>query len=304
VQVIADICDKPFEQLRVLDLACLEGQLAIEFALHGSSVLAIEGREANLAKAQFAAEILGLSNIEFRLDDVRNLDPDKHGYFDVVLCAGILYHLDSPDVMEFLERVSAVCVRVTVLDTHISLRDEVSVEWNGRNYQGRFAREHDSQASAEDRNASLWNSLDNSRAFLFTLASVCNILRHVGFTSVLDCLVPYEYYSPDWPRESDRHIVMNDRVTLIAFKGRKQQILSSPITNSRPELDRPRHPELVNTDPACNAPFEGGFATRIRQFIAGAVMRMLRHKAGGSTPAGQSPWPWTEPRWSSRPDKQ
>jgi 2-polyprenyl-3-methyl-5-hydroxy-6-metoxy-1,4-benzoquinol methylase len=56
VQIAADLAGKPLEKLRVLDLACLEGQYGIEFALHGADVLAIEGREANLREsAEFPA---------------------------------------------------------------------------------------------------------------------------------------------------------------------------------------------------------------------------------------------------------
>jgi 2-polyprenyl-3-methyl-5-hydroxy-6-metoxy-1,4-benzoquinol methylase len=48
LQVAADIAGKPLNELRVLDLACLEGQIGIEFAQHGAEVVANEGREANL----------------------------------------------------------------------------------------------------------------------------------------------------------------------------------------------------------------------------------------------------------------
>jgi 2-polyprenyl-3-methyl-5-hydroxy-6-metoxy-1,4-benzoquinol methylase len=54
LQVAADMVLEPLDKIRVLDLACLEGMFAIEFALHGARVVGIEGREVNLAKAQFA----------------------------------------------------------------------------------------------------------------------------------------------------------------------------------------------------------------------------------------------------------
>src|SRR5262249_45187607 len=85
VQIAADLTGAPLETLRVLDLACLEGQYGIEFALHGADVLAIEGREANLAKVRFVKDVLALDNLELALDDVRNLDEERHGHFDVVL---------------------------------------------------------------------------------------------------------------------------------------------------------------------------------------------------------------------------
>ena len=48
VQIASDLSRKPLKDLRVLDLACLEGQFAIEFALQGARVVATEGRPANL----------------------------------------------------------------------------------------------------------------------------------------------------------------------------------------------------------------------------------------------------------------
>src|SRR4051812_49098104 len=54
VQAAQDLVGKPLAQCRVLDLACLEGQYAIEFALHGAEALGIEGRAASVAKCEFA----------------------------------------------------------------------------------------------------------------------------------------------------------------------------------------------------------------------------------------------------------
>lgn len=247
LQIASDITGEPLETLRVLDLACLEGHFGIEFALYGANVLAIEGREANLAKARFVKEVLSLNNLEFVLDDVRNLDEERHGHFDIVLCLGILYHLDTPGIMDFMERISKVCRRVTIIDTHISLSDEASYTWKGKTYWGRYTKEHRTDATPEEKLGSLWYSLDNPTSFQFTRASLCNLLRHVGFSSVYECLNPYEYHNPNWPQpqEGERHAVWKDRITLVAIKGRNQTVLSSPITEASPEIDRPEKPEYL-----------------------------------------------------------
>jgi 2-polyprenyl-3-methyl-5-hydroxy-6-metoxy-1,4-benzoquinol methylase len=245
LQISSDITGEPLEKLRVLDLACLEGQFGIEFALHGSSVLALEGREVNLAKARFVKEAASLDNLDLVLDDVRNLSVDRYGSFDVVLCLGILYHLDTPDVMDFVEKVSKVCKGLAIIDTHISLSNEASYTWREKVYWGSYFQEHDTCATPDEKLASVWYSLDNTRSFKFTRASLCNMLRHVGFTSVYECLNPYEYHNPKWPlaAEDDRRVITKDRVTLVAIKGQKQTVLSSPITEASPEIDRPEKPE-------------------------------------------------------------
>src|ERR1700722_5752392 len=94
VQCVFDLTGGSVEGLRILDLACLEGLFAIEFARHKARCLGIEGREANIEKARFAKDVLSLDSLEFVQDDVRNLSLEKYGEFDVVLCLGLLYHLD------------------------------------------------------------------------------------------------------------------------------------------------------------------------------------------------------------------
>jgi 2-polyprenyl-3-methyl-5-hydroxy-6-metoxy-1,4-benzoquinol methylase len=150
-QIAADITGKPLETLRVLDLARLEGHYGIELALHGADVVAIEGREANFAKAALAKEILSIGNFNLILGDVRNLDRDIHGGFDVVLCLGILYHLDTPVVMNFVDSMFKVCDGITIIDTHfvtnISQSDAASYTWRGKTYSGVYAKEHNSDAT-------------------------------------------------------------------------------------------------------------------------------------------------------------
>jgi 2-polyprenyl-3-methyl-5-hydroxy-6-metoxy-1,4-benzoquinol methylase len=71
--MIADFSKKSLEELRILDLGVLEGAFSIELARRGATVVGIEGREANIVKAQFAKEALSLNNVDFILDDVRNV---------------------------------------------------------------------------------------------------------------------------------------------------------------------------------------------------------------------------------------
>src|SRR5262245_46168694 len=73
LQIACDLAGKPLGQLRVLDLACLEGHYGLELAMHGAEVIGIELREENLAKARFAKDYLHLANLSLYQDDVRNL---------------------------------------------------------------------------------------------------------------------------------------------------------------------------------------------------------------------------------------
>jgi hypothetical protein len=240
LQVAADIVNKPLEKTRVLDLACLEAQFGIEFALHGADVIGIEGREANLKRCHFVRNLLCIKNISFLKDDVRNISVKKYGHFDIVLCLGILYHLNTPDVMEFVKNIFDVSSRIAIIETHISPSGETSYNWKGREYHGSYYTEHDSD-DWKEQESKVWSSMHNKTSFKFTLPSLCNLLRHVGFSSIYQCMNPYEYHNPDWPSKpmGDKHVVEKNRVTLVAIKGQIQTLLSSPVTEQSPEIDRP-----------------------------------------------------------------
>jgi hypothetical protein len=140
--------------------------------------------------------------------------------------------------MEFVQRIADTCQGVAIFDTHISLWEWDSFEWRGRAYWGRSVKEHAPEASTADVEASLWYSLDNRRAFKFTRDSLCNLLRHVGFTSVFECLVPYEAYYADGTNKDGNLHELKDRITLIGVKGERRPQLTSPLTDSQPEFDR------------------------------------------------------------------
>jgi ubiquinone/menaquinone biosynthesis C-methylase UbiE len=229
VQVSEDLLGKPLSEARVLDLACLEGHYAIEFALHGAEVVGLEIREANLAKARYAQQELGLDNIRFIQDDVRNLSQRQHGSFDIVICSGILYHLDVPDVFDFVQRIYDVSTRLVVFDTQISLSDRASVEYRGQTYSGLWYQEHDDRADKATKYRDYWASIDNTRSFWLSHASLCNLMSDVGFSSLL------RVESPNMPR------LAADRATYVAVRGSRAKVLSSPPTDALVEERRPEH---------------------------------------------------------------
>lgn len=265
-QVVADLAGQPIKTLRVLDLASLEGLFAIEFALRGAEVLAIEGREANLEKARFAKDVHGLDNLDLVLGDVRDLSASEHGTFDVVLCLGILYHLDDDDVFELMEKVSEVCRGFAVIATHISPAASEERSWKGQKYSGQHIREHAAAATHDEKLAARWYSLDNERAFHLTKPSLYNLVENVGFTSLYECLNPF-------------HTQWANYVTLVAVKGERQALMASPKTPSSPEEAWPEHPErhIVEADTKF---WTGGQEGSNRGGLRGIIARLLGKNSG------------------------
>lgn len=235
VQCVFDLAGGSVDGLRILDLACLEGLYAIEFARHNAKCLGIEGREANIEKARFAKAVLQLANLDFVQDDVRNLSVEKYGRFDVVLCLGLLYHLDAPDVFQFIERLSEVSARFCIVDTRIALSPTAQYAYRDRVYSGLKGEEHDVRESSTAKTAKLWASLDNNQNFWLSRSALYNALSHAGFTTVYECNVPAEPRKPP------------DRITVVAIKGEQCRLLTTPLMAGAPHDDVPERPKRENS---------------------------------------------------------
>jgi SAM-dependent methyltransferase len=223
LQLIRDFSTKPFDQLRILDLACGEGVYAIEAALRGAEVRALDARPERMNEGAKAAERLGLKNLCFEQTDIRRVDLGSHGSVDVVLFLGILYHLDQRDVFSVLKNVYEMCDQFMVIDTHIALQGQVKVEHDGQSYEGEHVREHGDDDTDDVRRSRLLASLDNQFSLWFTKESLFRLLHDVGFTSICECVVPSEPWKPD------------NRITVIAAKGEAVRISSYPWVNDKTE---------------------------------------------------------------------
>ncbi len=115
-----------FKGKHVLDLGSNCGYFSAVYAKEGAArVTAVEGRLQHIHQGQLywgANKLLAGSHYEFLH---ANVDSDRdwqavsvRGPYDIVLCAGLLYHL--PDPYTVLERMAACAKEAIILDTRIS----------------------------------------------------------------------------------------------------------------------------------------------------------------------------------------
>lgn len=234
-QLLLDLGAQPVKELSVLDLGCAEGVYAIEAALRGVRVLAVDVRTERMSRGAEIAARLGLTNLTFEQNDVRNLSVESHGDFDIVYFLGILYHLDVPDVFQVLAHIHGLCRRWLIIDTHISLNPRERCSYQGRIYAGTRVREHADEDSATARRANVGSSIDNTFSFHFDRPSLIRLLVDTGFTTVLECCAPPE---PDKPA---------NRITLAAARSQPVIVSTYPWVNGKTESEIERFLEQAST---------------------------------------------------------
>ncbi len=120
LQIPADLSGKT-----VLDIGAWDGYFSFEFERRGAKrVLAIdsyawtprpEGFPRGLECFLLAREFFG-SKVEYQRLDVQDLSPTAVGSFDLVFCAGVLYHMRHP--LLALEKIRSVTAGQLILETH------------------------------------------------------------------------------------------------------------------------------------------------------------------------------------------
>lgn len=174
---------------RVLDLGSGHGVFAQICSAMGWEVTAQDVRAT-----RFPQQARG---IRWEVGDVLDLQVDR-GEYDLVLCLGLLYHLDLDGQLALLRTIGHTPL---LLDTHVStpedlersphknqLSDVVTVQ----GYTGRYYTEVPGKTLAERRDVST-ASWGNDRSFWADQESMTRMLKDCGYGDVLAHEKPHVY---------------------------------------------------------------------------------------------------------------
>lgn len=256
LRIVEELAGRPIDELRVLDLGALEGLFAIELAKRGAHTVAVEARADNAARIRAGAHALGLGDRVVTVEaDIRSADLAALGRFDVILCLGLLYHLDEAAALALPRRLRAICDGFLVVDTHVALGDQAlaaaapadlradpardlgglrtAYDDDGHAYRGRTFFEHPETSTEAERLASAWSSLQPA-SFWLEEDSLARLLVTAGFGSV---------YAPMQPPVHDPV----DRRWLVALPSVAATVPTRPAP---PRPDPPMPLPLDGTHPA------------------------------------------------------
>jgi SAM-dependent methyltransferase len=171
-QYVLDVISSrtPVSQATVLDLACRTGAFSRKLAAAGATVVGVEGKEVNYRQIPlisgadfFQADVRDLADLQLPVDQ-----------FDVVLCLGLMYHLEACDVCELLGNMRYRTREggFVIVDTHVGARSH-RITIDGVVYNGELYDEGEPGP---------WSSLGNDESFWFSRESLHHLCQARGWT--------------------------------------------------------------------------------------------------------------------------
>jgi tRNA (mo5U34)-methyltransferase len=123
------LLQKDRELRTALDVGCGFGFFSSYLRDAGFEVSALDGRESNIVEAQKRNP-----GIRFEVQNVENLDLTKVGSYDLVLCFGLLYHLENP--FRAVRNLAALTKEVLIVETRVApYRSDVALLYQENHQQ-------------------------------------------------------------------------------------------------------------------------------------------------------------------------
>jgi tRNA (mo5U34)-methyltransferase len=119
-----------------IDLACNEGWFSHRLLKWGAAhVIGIDIRPQLIRRAELMRAHFGIcaERLELRCADVLDLDTAALGTFDVVLCLGLVYHLENP--IGAIRIARKLTRDVCIIESQLTRQDEPIIHGNGRSDQ-------------------------------------------------------------------------------------------------------------------------------------------------------------------------
>jgi tRNA (mo5U34)-methyltransferase len=180
------------DTLRAIDLACHQGWFSIELAKRGfSEIVSVDARNEHVMDTQIMSQIYEFDHIiHTHVSDVHDLDAKALGGFDLVLCLGLIYHLENP--IGALRKAHALCKRVCVIETQIAPGQTGLVDYGSYEYvkaiEASFVVVDETQETHGPETSTLGISL------IPDLNGLIWILKKIGFKTIDIVPVPADAY--------------------------------------------------------------------------------------------------------------
>ena len=180
------------KKIDAIDLACHQGWFSTKLIELGfSSVLATDARDKHVADAELIFNAMDLAKkIRTLQSDVHSLNSKALGTFDLVLCFGLIYHLENP--IGALRKAFELCKNVCLIETHIAPGQTGVVDYGSY----RFVKKIEASFVVIDETHETHGSEASTQGICLipNLDGLIWILEKIGFSRIEVLPVPADGY--------------------------------------------------------------------------------------------------------------
>lgn len=192
----------------VIDLACNEGWFSQRALVWGAArVLGIDIRPELIRRAELVRDHFAIApdRLEFRCADVHELDVSALGQFDVVLCLGLVYHLEDP--VGALRIAGSLTRGLCVVESQLTRQTDPIVHGNGRSGQYEESAASYAAVVETDHESNMLASVGGVVSLIPNRAALAQAATAAGFAEV-------EFATPT--HGHNHQYVNGDRAVLLA----------------------------------------------------------------------------------------
>ena len=196
--ILKNFTKEEIRDLSILDIGCNDGWVLHQLTdLPFKKMVGIEPREKNINKGKVVRRILKLENkVDYRVGDIESL---KGETFDIVICAGVLYHVESIPVA--LRSIREACEKMVFIESRVIsssyITDDLKEEIEMRDLVYQFNEE--SCGVTAQKFESAYHDGSSAHTTIVnvpTTESLVMNLRYLGFSDV-DVVADNEKYRND-----------------------------------------------------------------------------------------------------------
>ncbi len=112
--IVGKFTHAQLKKLSIIDVGCYDGWILHQLSdLPFKKLVGIEPRNKNLLKGEGIRRLLGIkTRVQFRVGSLENIGKEK---FDIVLCIGVLHHVESIAIA--IRNLDSITKRMLVIDT-------------------------------------------------------------------------------------------------------------------------------------------------------------------------------------------
>jgi 2-polyprenyl-3-methyl-5-hydroxy-6-metoxy-1,4-benzoquinol methylase len=183
-------------QLTLADVGCYDGWLLEQLGdLPFKRLIGIEPRARNLEKGKKVRQILGISSrVEYRVGEIDSLGGET---FDVVICTGLLHHLES--VGDALRMLRSICTRKLFIETLVLPSHHITADFV-RDLEAKdvanFGKSPTVGLSGYKFESSYYHgsAVRPAIASVPTLPTLQMFMEHLGFRDIKVLVAPSSYW--------------------------------------------------------------------------------------------------------------